>query len=253
MNVLNNKISIITPMYNSESFVGDTISSVIDQDYKDWELLIIDDCSKDRSAEIVKEFCLKDERVKYFKTDYASGSPTAPRNMGIEIASGRYIAFLDSDDLWNSEKLTKQLELFSYQNVAIVYSDYEKISEEGISANRIISAPKEVSYKDLLKGNIIACSTCIYDTQKVGKNYFLKQGHEDYALWLSILKKGFIGKNCNYLSMKYRVRKSSISSNKFKAILWIWNIYRNNEKLNLPQSIYYSGITLMKSFFKYIK
>jgi len=253
MNELNTKVSIITPLYNSEKFITETINSVINQTYNKWELLVIDDCSRDHSADIVKEFSERDERIKYFKTDFPSGSPTIPRNLGIKLATGRYIAFLDSDDLWNFEKLMKQLELFSSIDVAIVYSDYEKISEEGLSTNRFILAPEKVSYNDLLAGNIIACSTCMYDTKKVGKNYFLKQGHEDYAMWLSILKKGFIAKNCNYVSMKYRVRDNSISSNKFKAILWVWNIYRKNEGLNLLKSSYYSILTLSKSFSKYIK
>lgn len=249
----NSKVSIITPLYNSESFIAETIQSVISQTYNNWEMLIIDDCSKDKSSEIVKTYESLDERIKYFKTDFPSGSPTKPRNIGIEKANGRYIAFLDSDDLWVQNKLETQLQFFEDDSVAIVFSNYEKINEQGIQNNRVIKAPKIVDYKTLLKGNVIACCTCVYDSFKTGKLYFNNQGHEDYALWLEILKKGYFAKNTGLVSAKYRVRNASISSNKYKVIFWIYTIYRENENMSIIKSIYYSFITLSRSFFKYFK
>lgn len=249
----NSKVSIITPLYNSESFIAETIQSVISQTYNNWEMLIIDDCSKDKSSEIVKTYKSLDERIKYFKTDFPSGSPTKPRNIGVEKANGRYIAFLDSDDLWEQNKLETQLRVLEDESVAIVFSNYQKINEQGIQNNRVIKAPKIVDYQKLLKGNVIACCTCVYDSSKTGKLYFNNQGHEDYALWLEILKKGYFAKNTGLVSAKYRVRNASISSNKYKVIFWIYNIYRQNERMSIIKSIYYSFLTLSRSFFKYLK
>jgi teichuronic acid biosynthesis glycosyltransferase TuaG len=249
----NSQLSIITPLYNSEIFISETIQSVIAQTYTNWEMIIVDDCSTDNSKKIVEEFCKIEPRIKYYNTEFPSGSPTKPRNIAIEKAQGRFIAFLDSDDLWEPEKLKSQLELFNDEKVAIVFSNYEKINEIGFSNNRIIIAPLLVDYKKLLQGNVIACCTCVYDTYKVGKQYFTKQGHEDYALWLQILKKGFIAKNTGLISAKYRVRDTSVSSNKLKTIRWVYTIFRNNEKLSKMKSIFYTSITLIKSFFKYLK
>jgi glycosyltransferase involved in cell wall biosynthesis len=246
-------ISIVTPLYNSEKYIAETIESVISQSYKDWELLVIDDCSTDDSKEIVEHFCSKDNRIKYFRTEIPSGSPTLPRNIGIGLAQGDFIAFLDSDDIWKSDKLETQIKLFENKNVAIVFSNYEKISENGFSSNRIIIAPLYVKYKKLLKGNVIACCTCIYDTRKVGKRYFSKQGHEDYALWLEILRDGYVAMNTGLVSSQYRVRKTSVSSNKFRTIFWVYNIFRSNEKLSFLKSMLYTSVTLTKSFFKYLK
>ncbi|MBO9585953.1 MAG: glycosyltransferase family 2 protein [Flavobacterium sp.] len=248
-----NKVSIITPLYNSESFIAETIQSVIAQTYKDWEMLIVDDCSTDNSKSIIEEFIKLDSRIKYFRTNAPSGSPTTPRNIGIEMASGRFIAFLDSDDLWKCNKLQLQIPLFQDRKVGIVFSNYEKINENGESNERFIIAPSQVNYKKLLKGNVIACLTAVYDREKLGKVYFTKQGHEDYAFWLSILKRGYVGKNAESVLAKYRVRKSSVSSNKFKVINWYYKIYRQNEKLSAIISLYYVSIALFKSFFKYVK
>lgn len=249
----NTKVSIITPMFNSEKFILSAINSVLSQTYTNWELLIIDDCSTDNSKRIVHDCMKHDKRIVYIGTEKPSGSPSIPRNIGINKASGRFIAFLDSDDLWLPNKLEKQISYFKEEKVVIVYSNYEKISEEGISSNRIVLAPKYCSYENLLKGNVIACCTCVYDSYKIGKMYLPNQGHEDYALWLKILRNGFLARNAGLVLAKYRVRKSSISSNKLNVIFWLYNIYRKNEKKSLFLSIYYTFIALVKSFFKYLK
>lgn len=232
-------VSIITPSYNSSAFIEQTIASVLSQTYTDWEMLIIDDGSTDASLVIIKEYARKDSRIRFLQTEQPSGSPAVPRNMGIMNARGRYIAFLDSDDLWLPNKLEEQLKLFEDGETAIVYSNYEKISEEGERAERIIAAPLQVSYKELLKGNVIGNLTGIYDTQKVGKVYCQKVRHEDYVLWLSILKKGYIARNTNAVHALYRVRKQSVSANKLTVISWQWNIYRNIEKIGLLSACYY--------------
>lgn len=246
-------VSIITPCYNSELYISIAIESVIAQTYSDWEMIIVDDCSTDKSALIINKYCQKDYRIKYKKTDSPSGSPTKPRNIGIAEAKGRYIAFLDSDDIWTPDKLMKQLPLLEDPKVAIVYSYYEKIDEAGNEAHRLVKSSSMHSYKSLLYGNEIGCLTAIYDTGKVGKCYFQYIGHEDYALWLSILRKGYIAKGVQAPLGRYRVRKSSVSSNKLKVILWIWYIYRKSEKKTYFESLVYLCSDLTKSFFKYLK
>lgn len=232
-------VSVIMPVYNAERFLNQSIQSVISQTYQCWELLIIDDCSSDNSARLIQQFNKIDKRIKYLKTEKPSGSPTQPRNIGIEKAQGRYIAFLDSDDIWLPTKLEEQLPLFQDNNTAIVFSNYEKVTEKGLRNQRIVIAPKETNYKKLLYGNIIGCSTAIYDTKKIGKIYFKRINHEDYILWLAILKKGFIGRNTGTVNALYRVRTRSVSSNKWKVPFWQWNIYINVEKVGYIKAAYY--------------
>lgn len=216
-------------------------------------MLIVDDCSTDDSNTIINKFCEQDSRIKCFKTEKPSGSPTLPRNIGIEHAQGRYIAFLDSDDIWLPTKLEEQIKLFNDKKTAIVYSNYEKVSDDGIRNNRIIKAPEQTSYKQLLKENIIGCLTAVYDTQKVSKQYFMKVGHEDFVMWLHILKKGYIAKNTNTVLALYRINSSSVSANKFKASLWTWNIYRNIEHLPLITCGYYFLHYFIRAGLKFLK
>lgn len=246
-------VSIVTPCYNASAFIEHTIESVLAQTYTNWEMLIVDDCSKDNSAEIIKKYAEKDSRIKYFKTERPSGSPTRPRNIAIENASGRYIAFLDSDDIWLPTKLEEQVPLFHDEQTAVAYSNYEKISEEGHRNDRLIIAPNEVNYKDLLKSNVIGNLTGIYDTKKVGKIFCQNIHHEDYILWLSILKRGFKAKNTNTNVALYRVRENSVSANKLKVLSWQWNILRNVEKLPLHKTTYYFIHYAVKAFLKAIK
>lgn len=243
-------ISIIVPCYNSQAYIKQAIDSVRAQIYSDWELIIVDDCSTDNSAAIIQEYIRNDNRIKYLKTKKPSGSPTLPRNMGIEAAKGRFIAFLDSDDAWLPDKLEKQVKLFDDERVAIVFSDYEKMSEEGERNNRVIKAPMKVSYKQLLRGNVIGCLTAIYDTAKVGKMFFMQHTHEDYILWLSILKKGFVAVNTGTVEALYRVRRNSVSSNKLKVLSWQWDIYRNIEKTGLLKAMYYFAHYAYKAYRK---
>lgn len=232
--------SIVTPCYNSQAYIAETIESVLIQTYPYWELLVVDNCSTDGSAEIVQQYATCDSRIKYVRTDRPSGSPVFPRNIGIEKACGRYIAFLDSDDIWLPHKLETQLDIFKkYDDLAVCYSNYEKIAENGKRRKRIIIAPMETNYKQLLLGNVIACSTAVYDTEKVGKVYFPNHPHEDYIVWLSILKQGYFARNTGTVEALYRVREHSVSSNKLKALSWQWDIYRNVEQIGLLKSCYY--------------
>ena len=246
-------VSIITPCYNSSVFIEQTIQSVQAQTYTNWEMLIVDDCSKDNSADIIKTYAKEDKRIKYLKTEKPSGSPVKPRNIGIENSNGRYIAFLDSDDVWLPNKLEEQLYLFDDKKVAVVYSNYEKMNENEERDNRIIKAPSETDYQNLLKGNVIGNLTGIYDTEKVGKVYCPNIHHEDYVLWLSILKQGYKAINTNSVTALYRVRDNSVSSNKLKVLSWQWHILRNIENLPLHRTMYYFVHYAVKGFLKAIK
>ncbi|CAM3819084.1 glycosyltransferase family 2 protein [Sphingobacterium prati] len=250
-----NTVSVIMPAYNAEKFIRYSIESVLNQSFEDWELLIIDDHSSDNSYSIAMDYSSKDHRIKVLKTDAPSGSPAEPRNLGISLAKGTFIAFLDSDDIWLPSKLAEQIVLLMQnESTVIVYADYEKIDEEGNSGDRIIRAPSQVEYKELLKGNVIACSTALVDLRKIKELCFEKQGHEDYALWLKALRltQGQ-ARNTGTIQMLYRVRQGSISSNKWKAVQWVWRIFRKNEGLSFSSSLYYLTHTLARSFMKFIK
>lgn len=246
-------VSIVTPCYNSALFVENTIKSVLSQTFKGWEMLIIDDCSTDNSAQIVKKYTNIDSRIRYLKTEVPSGSPTQPRNIGIENAKGKYIAFLDSDDMWLPNKLQEQIELLKKEDTAIVFSNYEKINEEGRQDNRYVIAPLFVTYEELLLGNVIGCLTAMYDTSKVGKVFFLDIHHEDYIMWLFILKQGFIARNTNSINALYRIRVQSVSSNKLIVLSWQWNIYINVEKTGYIKGVYCFLNYAYRAFYKALK
>lgn len=232
-------VSIIMPVHNSEKYLEEAVRSVINQTYRNWELLIIDDASTDKSLSIARQFEGCDSRIHLLINDTPMGCPAVPRNVGIRKARGRFIAFLDSDDVWLPGKLEEQLKHFSGSRVAVVYSDYEKMSEDGTRCSRIVRAPRMTNYKRMLKGNAIGNLTGIYDTSKTGKVYFMPIHHEDYAMWLSILKRGFTAVNTGTVTAIYRLRGSSISSKKLSLLSWQWHIYMNVENLGYVKSLFY--------------
>jgi glycosyltransferase involved in cell wall biosynthesis len=245
-------ISVITPCYNSAKYIAQTIESVLSQTYQNWEMIIVDDCSTDNSHQIALGFAEKDKRIRLYQLEQNSGVALA-RNRAIMESCGKYIAFLDSDDLWLPNKLENQIKLFDNNDIKIVYSNYEKLSETGIRSNRVIKAPSSVTYLELLKSNCIGCLTAIYDVSKTGKVYFEQFHHEDYILWLTILCSGCIARNTDTTEALYRVKKRSLSANKFIVLSWQWNIYRKFLKLPLFQSIYYFFFYAINAFSKYIK
>lgn len=232
-------VSIIMPMHNSSMYVGEAIESVIAQSFKEWELIIVDDMSTDISVDIAKTYENNDKRIHVLRNNRHTSMPSAPRNFGIQHAKGQYIAFLDSDDRWLPHKLEVQLSCFNDEKVAIVFSNYEKINEKGRRAKRIVKAPSYVQYKNLLYSNYIGNLTGIYDRKKVGTILLPEVHHEDYALWLNILRKGFIAKNTETVEALYRVRENSVSSSKLHILAWQWNIYRKQEHLSILKSTYY--------------
>jgi glycosyltransferase involved in cell wall biosynthesis len=234
----NEQVSIITPSYKSERFISQTIESVLAQTYQDWEMIIVDDVSPDSSNEIIEEYCKKDSRIKLIKLEKNSG-PAIARNRAIEEAKGRYIAFLDADDIWYKNKLEKQIKFMNEKNLALTYSSYDLMNEENNNLGTFLTKNK-VTYTDLLKTNSIGCLTAIYDVEKVGKvlmpNIIKRQ---DYGLWLKILKKVDYAEAILEPLAKYRIMKNSVSSNKLVAAKYVWKLFREVEKLNIFQSMYY--------------
>ncbi len=236
--MMNDLVSIIMPLYNCEEYIVETINSVLLQTYTNWELLIVDDCSTDNSVDIVKEFTEKDTRIKLCEFEQNVGVATA-RNKAIAFAKGRYIAFLDSDDIWLPEKLARQIAFMEETNTVLSYTAYTIIDEHS-NLKGIFIPPKSLTYNDLLKTCSIGCSTVMYDTNSIGKIYMPNiKKRQDYALWLSILKKGYLCKGITIPLIKYRKYNNSLSSNKFSAAKFQWIIYREVEELSFIKSCYY--------------
>ncbi len=225
-------VSVITPVYNAEKFIKETIESVINQTYKDWEMILVDDCSTDSSFEIISDYAKKYPNIKVFKNDKNSG-PVDTRNFAIEKSSGRYLAMLDSDDLWKPEKLKKQISFMEEKNVYFSYSGYEIINENG-KLLKSYTPPLKATYKNSLLESFIGCLTVILDTEVLGKRFFKKtlMGAEDSILWLSILREGFEAYGLKDNLASYRVVASSRSRNKFIAAKERWYVLRHVENLN---------------------
>lgn len=231
-------VSIVTPSYNSSGYIEKTILSVINQNYKNWELIIVDDCSSDYSVQIITRYLSQDERIKLICLEKNSGAAVA-RNQGIEEARGRFIAFLDSDDSWHPEKLSKQVDFMLKNDYAFTYTQYHQVNENGDLVGELYF-PIRVNYHNLLKTCVIGCLTAMYDTHKLGKVYFpLIRKRQDFALWLKILKQVDYAYCLPEDLASYTVRSDSISANKFKAAQYNWHLYRHIEQLSLMQSIYY--------------
>ena len=245
-------VSVVMPCYNASLFIAESIESVISQSYQNWELLVIDDCSKDNSVEIIQGYQVKDNRIKLIRNIIPSGSPAEPRNIGIEHSQGEFIAFLDSDDIWTSDKLKSQLAKFQEGSYDIVYTNYEVMREDGFRTGKIIKEPAFTDYKHLLKYNSIGCSEAIFRKSKLGDCRFKKVGHEDYLFWLNFLKKGGIAANTNEVQLIYRVRNTSVSSNKVKAAKWTWNIYRKELGLNFIKASFYYIHYALKGIERYL-
>lgn len=243
-------VSIITPVYNSEAYLNDCINSVINQTYDNWELILVDDHSKDNSLNMLNDYAQLDSRIKVFQT-VTNGGPVKARNLGIEKSTGTYIAFLDSDDLWYDNKLALQIRFMADKQYAISYSNYDVIDEKGTFL-KTLSQPDSANYNKLIRSNYMGCLTVIYNADILGKRYFIssEQGAEDFILWLSILKEGYTAYNVGISLAKYRIVQSSRSRNKIYVAKGQWYVYRKIENINLFKSILYFIDYALKGFIK---
>lgn len=246
-------VSIVTPCYNAGEFIRETIESVLAQSYTNWEMLIVDDCSTDKSSEIIKHYVNKDSRIRYFRTSTASGSPSLPRNIAIDHSKGDYIAFLDADDIWMPEKLEKQLKLMIDKGYAFIYSDYEKIDYQGNRNGRFIKMPIVSSFWDVIETCSIPCLTVILSRSAIAESRFKSIPKEDFVFWLDILKKGFKAYNTGEVLALYREQHQSRSSNKIKMIRNQWLVLRQVEGVKPLVATYFMTKYLIHGFVKYLK
>ncbi|TGY42452.1 glycosyltransferase family 2 protein [Clostridium sartagoforme] len=232
-------ISIITPTYNCGKFIEETIESVMKQSYKNWEMIIVDDCSTDNTKEVVDKYTIKDKRIKYHILEQNSGAAVT-RTKAMELASGNYIAFLDSDDLWTEDKLSRQLEFMKKNNYAFTCTAYSQIDEAGNSLDKIIKTKDKTDYNGVLLSCPVGNSTVMYNVDKLGKFVVpnIRKRNDD-ALWLQILKKEKYIYGMSDVLMKYRIRNNSISSNKLDLVKYHWKLYREIEHLSVARSVFH--------------
>lgn len=228
----NNIVSVITPVYNVEKFIGSTIESVLNQDYRDVELVLVDDCSSDRSAEIIKEYQKRFPNIIYHRQERNQGAAVA-RNTALKIAHGRYVAFLDSDDQWCHGKLQRQLNFMKEKNAAISCTSMDTFDENDKFFGNAREVKPIIDYKFLLHNTMIATSTVIVDRNLTGDFQMpLRRGGQDYATWLMLMRNGTVCHGLNEPLSHYRVLKNSLSSNKWKSIRQVWEIQTQDEGIN---------------------
>lgn len=241
--------TIITPIYNGEDFLEETLKSILNQTYNEWESILVNDNSTDSSLKIAEKYAKLDPRFKIINLRTSNGAAKA-RNIGIEVAQGRFIAFLDSDDLWANDKLEKQINYMTANKVGFTYTNYSQFGEASNSDVNIY-APKKINYSQLIKANYIGCLTVVYDTSEKGKFYFpLTKKRHDFALWLTMLKKFNYAHNVGEFLARYRVHDNSLSSNKKDAFQSYFHILHDIEKVNKFIAFYY---TVRFSFISIIK
>lgn len=233
-------ISIITPSFNSEKYITDTIESVLNQSFKNFEMIIVDDCSSDSTCKIVESYMNTDDRIKLYKLENNSGAAVA-RNTALDISKGRFIAYLDADDIWKKDKLEKQVSFMLSTDIAFSCTSYEVIDDLGKDLEKEIHMLIKVDYESFLKNNLLQTVGIMVDTSKIDKSLLkmpLIRRRQDAATWLQILKAGYPCYGLDLILAQYRRTDNSLSSNKIKAIKGIWYLYRKIENLSLMFSCY---------------
>ena len=242
-------VSVIMPAYNSNEFIVMAIESVIAQDYKNWELIIVDDASKDATVNTIQNYIKKDARIKIFRNQTNRGAGYS-RNKAIKEAEGEFIAFLDADDLWKPEKLSMQLKFCEENNAKIVFSSYERIKENGETLNEIIEALPFVNYPKLIRSNYIGNLTGMYNAAKIGKVYHPDiRKRQDWAMWLEVIQKGGTAHGMEESLALYRIRKGSVSENKFEMLSYNFRIYNEVLGYGKLKSLYWTLVFLREHFF----
>lgn len=235
-------ISIIVPVYNVEKYIVETMECVEAQTYENWELLLVEDGSRDGSAERIVRFLeeKKDPRLRLIRQPSNMGAAMA-RNRGLLEAKGRYIAYLDADDLWMPEKLEKELRFMQKKDAAFVFTGYEFADEQGRGTGKVVRVPETLNYKQALSNTTIFTTTVMFDTEKIGKEELQMPviKSEDTALWFRVLRNGYTAYGLDENLVKYRRTGNTLSSNKVEAVRRIWNLYRRSERLGILESAYH--------------
>ena len=230
-------VSIITPAYNCEKYIGECIESVINQTYSNWEMIIVNDKSTDNTKNVIEKYIKKDNRIKIYNQESNLGV-SAARNKSIELSNGRFIAFLDSDDMWKADKLEKQINFMIDNDYEFTFTSYEIINNKQNKRANIVKVPKYITYEEYLKNTIIGCLTVILDQKKIG-NISVEQGNlEDVLTWMKYLKKGIVAYGLNENLAYYRVLENSVSSNKIKNAKLYYLCLRKAQNLSIVKSIY---------------
>ena len=239
-------VSIIVPMYNAENYISDTLNGLLNQTYNNFEVVVIDDCSKDNGVKVVEEFLEKDDRIKLLKNEQNMGVAST-RNKGIENAKFDWIAFCDADDVWTSEKLVKQIDLIEKTGARLCFTGIRFMTNEGTLLDRTFKAPEKVNYKKLLRQNVITLSSAILPKEVCLKypmhsdNY-----HEDYIFWLTVLKNDIdFAYGIDEPLVLYRKANNSKTHNKFKALKMTYKTYRK-VGINPFLSMYYTFVNCLK-------
>ena len=233
-------VSVIMPSYNTGEIISDSILSVIGQTYTNWELIIVDDCSIDNTDEVVGNF-LFDKRIKYVKNKTNSGAAVS-RNRALRLAKGKWIAFLDSDDLWDKQKLEKQISFMRNNDIHFSYTNYEEIDENGKKSRIKVTGPLKVNGYSMTKFCWVGCLTVMYDAEYVGLIQIedIKKNN-DYAMWIKICKKADCYLLDEYLAFYRRGRVGSISTHGyFTLIKWHYKLWRDAEKMGVFKSFVYT-------------
>lgn len=228
----NELVSVIIPVYNAEKYIEETLNSIYAQTYKDFEIILVDDCSKDNSAAIIKNHMVLHPEIVYHLQERNMGAAAA-RNTALSIAKGRFVAFLDSDDIWKEDKLERQLRLLCEKNGAFAFTAIEMIDDDGKLVKKKRKVKEKVTYKFLLHNTMIPTSSVVVDRGKLGDFTMpLRRSGQDYATWLKLLRGGTIAYGINEALVQYRVGHKSLSSNKFKSIKQVWEIQTQDEHIN---------------------
>lgn len=247
---MNSKVSIVTPTYNSEQFIAETINSIIDQTYTNWELILVDDCSTDTTLKIIQPFLEQNPNIRVLKNATNQGAAIS-RNKGIKNATGDYIAFLDADDLWLPEKLGTQLQFMQKENIDVCFSSYTLIDEASKPLNKLVKALPILSYDKLLKSNYVGNLTGIYCSKTLGKitSPNLRK-RQDWLLWLATIKaSGKAAKSIEKPLALYRIREGSMSSNKFNLLKYNYWVYKKGLGFSTLKSVKCMLLFLYEHFF----
>lgn len=240
MEFISGLVSIVTPVYNAEEFLSDTIDSVLGQTFTNWEHILVNDASTDGSLNLLKSYAEKDDRIQVINLAENSGAAVA-RNTGLEAARGQYVAFIDSDDVWHQDKLARQLQFMEENQYAFTYTDFAMVDTDGTILKAKADVPDQLGYRQLLKNTAIACSTVVIDRHVVGnfKMPLVRKG-QDTATWLKLMREqNLIAYGLQAVLNYYRQVPGSISSNRLGALKRTWHTYYHLEQLPLPQAIYY--------------
>lgn len=235
---MDERISIIVPVYNVEKYIDETINRVLNQTEGNFELILVDDCSKDSSVELIKKY--DDPRIRLV-TQPSNMGAWAARNRGVKEATGRYICFLDSDDLWEPDKLSHELSFMKERNAGFVFTGYEFADENGVGTGAVVKVPDTINFRQALNNTTIFTSTVMIDRTIIPEKliYMPNIESEDTATWWNILKAGNIAYGLNENLVKYRRSSNTLSSNKFKAVKRIWNLYRRVAGLSRVESCFH--------------